>query len=370
MDRKEGFKMATSAVVKGVYFIIPFAVSGGVLVSLSYIIDLIFSREAIYGLGSENPVAVLLKALGTLTFSLMLPILSSAIAVEISDKGAFTSGLVGGFLAQSGATLMLPFGDTTAVSGVIGAILAGFGAGYIYKGLKKILKKAKGPLKHTVKTLVLPLGSVVLIGILMLSINPLVGLINTGVSAMLMVVSEANPVAFGAVLGAMTAIDMGGAFSKAAFIFSTAAIASGEYTAMAAVMSAGMAIPLSIALSAAIFKMKFTKKEAELAKTNMLFGLCNITEGAIPFAAKNPTRVIPACTVGAAVSGALSAGFGCTLIAPYGGLLVIPLVGRPLLFLVSVFTGTIVGATTLGLIKREPKVKYTEAAPVEIEVEK
>lgn len=360
-------KRITAAVVKGVYFIIPFAVAGGVLISLSYIIDLIFSGEAIYGLGSENPVAVILKALGTLTFSLMLPTLASAVAIEISDKGAFAAGLVGGFLAQNGATLMLPYGDTTSVSGFIGAILAGVVAGFIYRGLKRLFRKASEPARHAAKSLVLPLGSVILTGVFMLSVNPLVGMVNTGISALLMLISESNPVAFGAVLGAMTAIDMGGAFSKAAFIFATAAIASGEYTAMAAVMCAGMTIPLSIALCSVVFKMKFSKKEAELAKTNLIFGLCNITEGAIPIAAKNPTRVIPACTIGAAVSGALSAGFGCTLIAPYGGLLVIPLVGKPLLFLVSVFTGTIVGATMLGLIKKEPKTKFTEVAAVEVE---
>lgn len=367
MSRKEGFKNISGAIIKGVYFIIPFAVAGGVLVSLSYIIDLIFGGNAIYGLGSENPVAVLLKSLGTTTFSLMLPVLASAIAVELSDKGAFAAGLVGGVFAQNGATLMLPYGDTTAVSGFIGAILAGVVAGFIYRGLKRLFKNVSDAFRHISKTLLLPLGSVLLIGVFMLSVNPLVGLLNTGISAVLMVISEANPVAFGAVLGAMTAIDMGGAFSKAAFIFATAAIASGEYTAMAAVMSAGMAVPLSVALSAAIFKMKFSKKEAELAKANLLFGLCNITEGTIPIAAKNPTRVIPACTLGAAISGGLSAGFGCTLIAPYGGLLVIPLVGKPMLFIISVFTGTIVGATMLGIIKKEPKTKFTETAAVEAE---
>lgn len=366
MSRNEGFKKTAAAVIKGVYFIIPFAVTGGVLVSLSYIIDLIFGGEAIYGLGSENPVAVMLKALGTLTFSLMLPVMASAIAVEISEKGAFAAGLVGGYLAQSGATFKLAYGDTTSVSGFIGAIISGIIAGYIFRFLKKLTLKSKGPVKHGFKNLVLPLGSVLLIGIFMLVTNPLTGLLNTGVSALLMVISEANPVAFGAVLGAMTAVDLGGAFSKAAFIFATAAIASGEYTAMAAVMSAGMAVPLSIALCAVIFKMKFTKKEAELAKANLLFGLFDITEGAIPIAAKNPTRVIPACTLGAAVSGALSAGFGCTLIAPYGGLLVIPLAGKPLFFLVSVFTGTILGAVILGIIKKEPKTQFSETAAIEV----
>lgn len=355
--KKEGFK----AVVKGVYNIVPFAIAGGVLVSLSYIIDLIFGGEAIYGLGSENPIAIVLKSLGSLTFGLMLPVLAASIAVELSDKGAFVSGLVGGFMAQNGATLMLPYGDTTAVSGFIGAILAGIVAGIIYKLLKKLLHK-----REHIKLFLLPVSSVLSIGIFMLSINPLVGLVNTGVSAILMTISETNPVAFGAILGAMTALDLGGAFSKAAFIFATASIASGEYTAMAAVMSASMTIPLSITLCSILFKMKFTKKEAKLAKANLIFGICSITEGAIPIVAKNPIRVIPACVISSAISGALSAGFGCTLIAPYGGLLVIPLVGKPLLFLVSVFTGTIVGTIALGLLKQEPKIKFDEKATVKV----
>ncbi|MBQ8572178.1 MAG: hypothetical protein IJ451_01775 [Ruminococcus sp.] len=364
---KNTIKRTAKSVVKGVYFIMPFAIAGGVLVSLSYVIDLILGGDAIYGLGSENPVAVLLKSLGTLTFSLMLPVLASAIATDVSDKGAFAAGLVGGYLAQNGATLMLPYGDTTAVSGFIGAILAGIVAGIIYKGLKMLFTERKVTVSHISKNLILPLGSVLATGIFMLSINPLVGLLNTGVSAMLMIISEANPVAFGAILGLMTAIDIGGAFSKAAFIFATAAIASGEYTAMAAVMSAGMTVPLSIALSSMIFRVKFSKKEAELAKANMIFGLFNITEGAIPIAAKNPTRVLPSCALGAVVSGALSAGFGCTLIAPYGGLLIIPLIGRPVLFVISVFTGTLLGAVMLGIFKKEPKTNFNEAVKIEIE---
>ncbi len=366
MSKNTGFKKISTAVVKGVYFVIPFAIAGGVLISLSYIIDLIFGGNAIYGLGIENPVAVILKALGTLTFSLMLPIMASAIASEISDKGAFVAGLVGGFLAQNGATFMLPYGDTTSVSGFIGAVLAGITAGLLYKGIKSFTDKINSSARHVAKNLIVPIFSVLGVGIFMLLVNPLTGLINTGVSAVLMVISKANPIAFGAALGAMTAIDMGGAFSKAAFIFATAAIASGEYTAMAAVMSAGMSVSLSIALCSFVFKIKFSKKESELAKANLIFGLLNITEGAIPFAVKNPSRVVPACTIGATISGALSAGFGCTLIAPYGGLLVIPLVGKPLFFVISVFTGTIVGALILGIIKKEPKTHFNEPVPVKV----
>ncbi len=366
MSRGFGLKNISSATVKGVYFIIPFAVTGGVLISLAYITDMIFSSTAIYGLGSENPVAVILKSIGTLAFSFMLPVLAGAIATELSDKGAFMAGLAGGYLAQTGATLMLPFGDTTAVSGFIGAIFAGITSGIIYRALKKLFSKTRESYKHIVKNILMPFITLLITSALILSLNPVAGLLNTGLSAMLMVISEANPVAFGALLGIMTAIDMGGTFSKAAFIFATAGIASGEYTAMAAVTSAGMTVSLSIALCSVVFRIKFTKKEAELAKANILFGMLNITESAIPIAAKSPLRVIPACTIGAAISGALSAGFGCTLIAPFGGLLVIPLVGKPLFFVVSVLTGTLIGAVMLGIMKKEPKVSYKEAVKIEI----
>lgn len=352
---KNTFESATKAVIASVYFIMPFAISGGLLVTIAYIIDFIFGSNPIYGLGSETSAAFIFKSLGTLTFSLMLPVLSAILAVKISEKGAFYAGLAGGFLSQNGATLMLAQGDTTAVSGFIGAIVAGFVAGFMYNAIKSLTVRLSTRYYTTLKSTVLPLCTVLVVGFFMLCINPTVSALNTGLSAILTVISNANPVAFGAVLGIMTAIDMGGTFSKAAYVFAAAAIASGEYTAMAAVVGAGMTVSLSIALSAVVFKPKFSKKEKELARANLIFGLCSITEGAIPFAAKNPTRVIPACTVGAAISGALSAGFGCTLIAPYGGIFVIPLVGNPLLFCISVFVGTITGAVFLGILKNEPK---------------
>ena len=366
MSRGYSLINISAAIVKGVYFIIPFAVIGGVLISLAYITDMIFSSTAINGLGSENPVAVILKSIGTLTFSLMLPVLAGTIATELSDKGAFMTGLVSGYLAQTGATLMLPFGDTTAVSGFIGAISGGIISGLIYKAFGRLFLKAEENYRIMARNILIPFLSILTTAIIILSINPVVGMLNTGLSALLMVISEANPVAFGAILGIMTAADMGGTFSKAAFVFATAGIASGEYTAMAAVMSAGMTISLSIALCSLIFRIKFSKKEAVLAKANILFGLLNITDGVIPIAAKNPSRVIPACTVGAAISGALSAGFGCTLIAPFGGVLVIPLVGKPLFFIISVLTGTLIGAVMLGIMKKEPKTKYIETVKVEI----
>lgn len=364
------FKNIRDCVIKGIYFIIPFAVTGGVLVSVSYIVDLIAGSDALHGLGRESTAAILINSIGNLTFSLMLPVLAASIATALSDKGAFAAGLVGGYLAQSGATLMLPFGDTTAVSGFIGAIGAGILAGISHKLIKKLFLKSSDAVKHMANTLIIPLASVLITGIIMLVLNPVVGLINTLISFLLMSISEASPILFGGILGAMMAVDLGGTLSKAAYIFATAAIASGEYTAMASVMSAGMTVPLSVALCASVFKVKFSKKESELAKANYLFGLCFVTEGVIPIAAKEPQRVIPACTIAAAVSGALSAGFGCTLIAPFGGILVIPLVGKPLLFIIATFTGVLVGTATLGIFKKEPKTRFTETAAVIIKTTK
>lgn len=367
MKLKNIFKKITQAVVKSVYYIIPFAITGGVLISLAYITDFAISKNAVFGLGSENPVAVIFKSLGSLVFSLMLPVMSAVIAVELGGKPAFGAGITGGFLAQNGATIFLVFGDTTAVSGYIGAIFAGILGGYITLFSKKLFEKVKEEFKNTAKNVILPVVSITATGLVILAVNPLTKLVNTALSAMLMVISETNPVAFGAVLGLLSAADMGGAFSKAAFIFASASIASGEYTAMASVMAAGMTINLSIFLSSLIFRIKFSDKENGLAKANLLFGITGVNEGAIPIAAKSPARIIPACAAGSAISSALSAGFGCTLIAPYGGLLVIPLVGKPLLFLVSVLTGTLVGALLLGLLKKEAKTDFYVTEKVEIE---
>lgn len=346
------------SVLKGIYYTIPFAISGGALISLAYLTDIFTGADAAYGLGDSNPVAAILKSIGSFAFGLMLPVLSGVTASELAGKNAFIAGIVSGYIAQSGATLLLPRGDTTSVSGYIGAIVAGIGAGLTVKFIKKILSKSTAFANNT-KGLFEPVLSVLLSSILVLIINPLAGIVNTLASAALMSISEGNPIAFGAILGALSAIDLGGAFSKAAFIFATAAITTGEYTAMAVVMAAGMTVPLSVALSSMIFSVKFSGKEKKLARANLLFGLCSVPEGAIPIAAKSPTRVLPACTAAASVSGALSAGFGCTLIAPYGGILLLPVTGRPLLFLLSIFTGTLVGAVILGIFKEVPKNAYS-----------
>ena len=344
-----------TAIFKGIPKTIPFALCGGIFVSLSYIIDIIGGTDSVYGLGSTNPLAVILKSVGTLSFTLMLPYLSAVIASEIYRPSAFLTGLVAGFLAQQGSTLTLPFGDTTAVSGVLGAIGAGITAGYICKLTNLKQKENSFELSYSLRFFLSPILSVILTSFIILSLNPFVVFLNTALSAMLIVTREANPVLFGAILGIMASIDMGGAFNKAAFIFATAALASGEYTAMASVMAASMTVPLSLSLSTVVFKPKFTRREQELGKANILFGLCSVPEGAIPIAAKNPLRIVPALVFGAAVSSAMSAGFGCTLLAPFGGVLLLPITGRPLLFLLSVFTGTLVGAVTLGIFKKVPE---------------
>ena len=347
------YRKTAKAVVSGVYFIIPFAVSGGILISLAYITDSIFGADSVYGLGSALPFATILKSVGALAFSLMLPVLSGAVAVNLSDKGGFAPGIVAGSLAQNGASLELPFVDTRSASGVIGAITAGIAAGYIYKISKNIFKSAKGALRNSVKNMFLPILSVGISAFIILTINPFTGLVNTILSLMLLNLSKLNAVLFGMVLGAMTAVDMGGAFSKSAFIFATAAIASGEFTGMAAVMAAQICIPLSITLSSVIFTNKFTYRESELAKANLVFGVCGITEGSMPIMAKNPLRVIPGCVLAGAVSGGMSAGFGCTLISPFGGLLLLPVVGKPLMFLISVLAGVLAGSVAIGISKRE-----------------
>lgn len=349
------FSGIKSAVIKGIQRIIPFAVCGGIFVSLSYIIDIFGAEDAVYGLGSTNPLAIISKSVGSLCFNLMLPVLSAFIAAEISKSSAFIAGLVGGFLAQQGSTLTLPYGDTTAVSGVLGAIGAGITAGLISKAFDFKRNGENADLSYSLRFFLSPLVSVIITSAIILCLNPFVGLLNTALSALLIFTREANPVLFGGILGFMASVDMGGAFNKAAFIFATAALTSGEYTVMASIMAASMTVPLSVALAGAVFRPKFTHREQVLCKANILFGLCSVPEGAIPIAAKSPVRVIPAMVSGAVVSSALSSGFGCTLLAPFGGVLLLPITGRPALFLLSVFTGTLVGAVALGLLKNEPE---------------
>ena len=348
------FSDIRGAVTKGIQMTIPFAVCGGVFVSLSYIIDIFSGTDAVYGLGSTNPLAVIFKSVGTLSFSLMLPVLSASIAAEIHKPPAFIAGLVGGFLSLQGSTLTLPYGDTTTVSGVLGAMGAGVVAGLISKAMDIKRKEDVPDFSYSLRFFLSPLLSVIVTSLVIMSLNPFVGILNTALSALLIVTREATPVLFGAILGLMASVDMGGVFNKAAFIFATAALTSGEYTAMASIMAASMTVPLSVALSSAVFKPKFTRRERELGKANLLFGLCSVTEGAIPIAAVNPLRIVPSLASGAIVSSALSSGFGCTLLAPFGGVLLLPITGRPMLFLLSVFTGTLVGAVTLGIFKKVP----------------
>ena len=352
-------KNIKQAFLRGIHFMIPFAVSGGILVSLSYIIDTFSGGNAVYGLGSITPFAVVLKAMGSMAFTLMLPALSAAIAYEIGGRLAFASGIIGGFAAQNGNTLSLPYGDTSGVSGFFGAVGAGFLAGFCVLFLRKILATKTFATAHINKTVVIPVVSVFLVCLVMMLTNPLVSLINKGVTLALAILSRSNPILFGITLGALISLDLGGALSKATFIFASASIATGEYTAMASVMCAGMAVPLSIALCSVIFKNKFTPAESRLSKANFIFGLCFVTEGIYPFVAKEPLRILPCCALAGAVSGGLAAGFGCTLIAPVGGIFLLPIIGNPPLFLISLFAGTITGATFLGIIKKAPESGYS-----------
>ena len=272
----------------------------------------------------------------------MLPILAGFIAMAIGDRPALALGLVGGMMAASGK------------SGFLGALLAGFAAGYIILGLRKLCDKLPEALEKIAPVLIYPVVGILVMGLLMaFVVEPIMGGINTGLNNALTGMGSSSKVVLGIVLGGMMAIDMGGPFNKAAYVFGTASIAAGNYGIMAAVMIGGMVPPCAIALASLLFKDKFTKTERESAPTNFIMGLAFITEGAIPFAASDPLHVIPACVIGSGLAGALSMAFNCTLMAPHGGIFVFPVVGSPLMYLAALAAGTVVGALMLGVLKKK-----------------
>ena len=272
----------------------------------------------------------------------MLPILAGFIAMAIGDRPALAFGLVGGMMAANGK------------SGFLGALLAGFAAGYIILGLRKLCDKLPEALEKIAPVLIYPVVGILIMGLLMTFIvEPVMGGINTGLNNALTGMGSSSKVILGIVLGGMMAIDMGGPFNKAAYVFGTAAIAAGNYDIMAAVMIGGMTPPCAIALATLLFKDKFTKEERDAGPTNFIMGLAFITEGAIPFAASDPLRVLPSCIIGSAVAGAISMAFDCTLMAPHGGIFVFPVVGNAVMYLVALVVGTVISAVLLGLLKKK-----------------
>lgn len=354
-DEKENFgRKVYKHLMNGVSHMLPFVVGGGVLIALGFLIDTIAGNANVGGtFGFTNPVASVVFWIGKAAFAFMLPILAGYIAQSIADRPGLLPGIVGGYLATTGATLASPTGNDTAVSGFLGALLAGFVAGIIVNLLKKAFSWLPKSMDGIKPVFLYPLFSTVLIGLFMLLINPVMGLINTAVSNGLSSLGNTSRLLLSIVLAGMMAIDMGGPFNKAAYVFGTAAIADGNTWIMAAVMIGGMVPPIAIALATTFFKNRWTKDELKSGPVNYLMGLCFITEGAIPYAASDPLRVIPSCIVGSAVAGAVTALFGCTCPAPHGGIFTFAVVGKPLSFLLALVVGSVVGALMLALLKKK-----------------
>jgi len=338
------------ALMNGVSHMLPFVIGGGILIAMAFLFDGAHAGTAEFGMG--NPFSGFLKQVGDISFGMMFPILAGYIAMAIADRPALMPGIVGGLLAKSGMTMAAEEAGWVS-SGFFGALIAGFAAGLIMLGLKKILEKLPKALEGTKPMLLYPFLGIAAMGALMVFVvNPPVGAFNEWLNQMLASMGESSRVLLGAVLGGMMAIDFGGPFNKAAYVFGTASIASGQFGIMAAVMAGGMVPPIGIALATLLFKNRFTKSEQQTVATNFIMGLSFITEGAIPFAASDPLRIIPPCIVGSAVAGALSMLFGCGSRAPHGGIFVIGIIDNPLLFLAAVAAGSVVAMLGIVLMKK------------------
>ena len=335
--------------MNGVSHMLPFVIGGGILIALAFLLD-DYSIDP-SNFGKNTPLAAYLKTIGEQAFGMMLPILAGFIAMSIADRPGLAVGLVAGLIAKMGSTFANPAGgDVNA--GFLGALFAGFAGGYIVLGLKKLFSKLPKSLEGIKPVLLYPVIGIFLAAVVTTFINPYMGMINDGLTHFLNGMGGTSRVMLGMILGGMMSIDMGGPFNKAAYVFGTAQLAEGNFEVMAAVMAGGMVPPLAIALCTTFFKKKFTEKERQSGIVNYVMGLSFITEGAIPFAAQDPLRVIPSCLAGAAVAGGLSMAFGCTLRAPHGGLFVLPTIGNPVMYLAAVVIGAVVGCVILGILKK------------------
>ncbi len=334
--------------MNGVSHMLPLVVGGGILIAIAFLLDgLLVDMNALTeaeraNFGTITPIAAMFKNIGGVAFGFMLPVLAGFIAMAIGDRPALALGFVGGMMAANGS------------SGFLGALVAGFAAGYIIVLLRKLCDKLPQAIEKIAPVLIYPVLGILAIGLLMVFVvEPVMGGLNTALNNGLTSMGSSSKVILGLILGGMMAIDMGGPFNKAAYVFGTAAIASGNYDIMAAVMIGGMTPPCAIALATLLFKNKFTKEERESGPTNFIMGLAFITEGAIPYAAADPLRVLPACIIGSAAAGALSMIFGCTLMAPHGGIFVVPVMGNALMYLVALVAGTVISAVLLGVFKKK-----------------
>ena len=334
--------------MNGVSHMLPFVVGGGILIAIAFLIDGLnvdinaLPADQRSNFGTITPIAAMFKNIGGVAFGLMLPVLAGFIGMAIGDRPALALGFVGGMLAANGK------------SGFLGALAAGFLAGYLILGLRKICDKLPDAIEKLAPVLIYPVVGILIMGLAMnFVVEPIMGGINTGLNNFLSGMGDSSRVVLGLILGGMMAIDMGGPFNKAAYVFGTAAIAAGNYDIMAAVMIGGMTPPCAIALATLLFKNKFTKEERDAGPTNFIMGLAFITEGAIPFAASDPLHVLPSCIIGSALAGALSMAFHCTLMAPHGGIFVFPVVGNAVMYLVALVAGTVVSALLLGVLKKK-----------------
>lgn len=336
--------------MNGVSHMLPFVVGGGILIAIAFLLDSIgvdmasLSAEERGSFGTITPAAAVFKNIGDLAFGFMLPILAGYIAVSIADRPGLAAGFIGGAIAANGK------------SGFLGALAAGFIAGYLVLLLRRLFEKLPKAIEKLSPVLLFPLFGILFVGLIMIFVvEPPIGALNTALKAALAGMGNTSKLVLGAVLAGMMAIDMGGPFNKAAYVFGTASIIEGNYAVMAAVMIGGMVPPCAIALATLLFKNKFTKAERESGPANFIMGLAFITEGAIPFAASDPLRVIPSCIAGSAAAGALSMAFGCTLMAPHGGIFVFPVVEHALLYLAALAVGTVISALLLGVLKKKVK---------------
>lgn len=334
--------------MNGVSHMLPFVVGGGILIAIAFLIDgfsvdlnsLPADQRANFG--TITQAAAMFKGIGGTAFGFMLPILAGFIAMSIADRPGLAVGFVGGSIAANGT------------SGFLGALVAGFVAGYIVLLLKKVFSKLPESLDGMKPVLLYPLLGIFLVGVIMqFVVEPPIGALNTAINNGLNGLNGASAVVLGVLLGGMMSVDMGGPVNKAAYVFGTASIAAGNYNIMAAVMIGGMVPPIAIALATIFFKNKFTAEERKAGPTNFIMGLSFITEGAIPFAASDPLHVLPACVVGSAVAGGISMAFGCTLMAPHGGIFVVPTIGNPLMYLVALVIGSFIACGLLGLLKKK-----------------
>ena len=346
---KEGIgRQIYKHLMNGVSHMLPFVIGGGILIALAFLLDDYEIDPANFG--TNTPIAAWFKSIGGMAFNFMLPVLAGYIAMSIADRPGLLVGFVGGAIASAGSTFASPNGAISA--GFLGALVAGFAGGYLMKLLEKVCNKLAKALEGIKPVFIYPVFGLLMIGVIMCAINPFMAMINTALTDGLNSMGGSSKILLGCILGGMMSVDMGGPVNKAAYVFGTASLASGGYDIMAAVMVGGMVPPLVIALATTFFKNKFTANERKSGLVNYIMGLCFISEGAIPFAAADPLRVIPSCIVGSAVAGGLSMALNCTLRAPHGGLFVLPVIGNAFGFMIALVVGSVVGMVLLAMLKK------------------